>query len=479
MEQNFDVIVIGSGPGGYVCAIKCAQLGLKTACIEKWVDDKKKTKLGGTCLNVGCIPSKALLESSHKFYDAQKHFSRHGIMSKGLSLDISAMMQRKNSVVSQLTSGITGLFKANGVTSIEGTARLLANKQVEVTTHDNKTTMFSATNIVLATGSVPIDIPPTPLQDDIIVNSTGALEFNDVPEKVGVIGAGVIGLELGSVWCRLGSKVTVFEALDSFLPMVDQQIAKDTLKIFTKQGLDIKLSTKVTGSTVKKKKVHLEYQDSSGKLQKEVFDKLIVAVGRKPFTGNVLDASCGITTDDRGFIPVNDKCETKVANVYAIGDVVRGPMLAHKASEEGIMVAELICNQKPEMNYDLIPSVVYTHPEVAWVGMNEQQAKAKGIEYKIGVFPFAACGRALAADDSEGMVKVIADSNTDRIIGVHCVGPSAAELVQQGVIGMEFVSSAEDIALTIFAHPTLSEALHEAALAVNGGAIHTINRKKK
>lgn len=479
MEKKFDVIVIGSGPGGYVCAIKCAQLGLKTACIEKWIDDNNNTKLGGTCLNVGCIPSKALLESSHKFYDAKKNFSSHGITAKDVKVDINNMMKRKDAVVSQLTNGITGLFRGNGITSFAGTGKLLADKQVELTTHDNKTIMLSAKNVVLATGSVPIDIPATPLQDDIIVNSTGALEFNKVPKKVGVIGAGVIGLELGSVWSRLGSEVVVFEALDSFLPMVDQQIAKETLKIFTKQGLNIKLATKVTGSKVKKKQVHLEYQDSSGKAQSEIFDKLIVAVGRKPYISDALDAKCGVKVDNRGFIQVNEKCETAVANVYAIGDVVRGPMLAHKASEEGIMVAELILNKKPEMNYDLIPSVIYTHPEVAWVGMNEQQAKEKGIEYKIGVFPFVACGRALAADDSEGMVKVIADKNTDRILGVHCVGPSAAELVQQGVIGMEFVSSAEDIALTIFSHPTLSEALHEAALAVNCEAIHIVNRKRK
>jgi len=478
MSQKFDVVVIGAGPGGYVAAIKAAQLGLKTACIEKYQDKDGKIALGGTCLNVGCIPSKALLDSSWKFHEAQDGFAVHGISAKGVSIDVPAMVGRKNSIIKNLTGGVAGLFKANGVTLLEGHGKLLAGKKVEVTDKDGKTSVVEAENVILASGSRPIDIPPAPVDQDVIVDSTGALEFQSVPKKLGVIGAGVIGLELGSVWARLGAEVTVLEALDKFLPAADEAVAKEAFKTLTKQGLDIKLGARVTGSEVKKKQVTVNYTDSAGE-QKIVFDKLIVAVGRRPVTTDLLASDSGVDLDERGYIFVDDHCATSVPGVYAIGDVVRGMMLAHKASEEGVMVAERIAGHKAQMNYDLIPSVIYTHPEIAWVGKTEQQLKSEGVAVNVGTFPFAASGRAMAANDTGGFVKVIADANTDRVLGVHVIGPSAAELVQQGAIGMEFGTSAEDLGMMVFSHPTLSEALHEAALAVNGGAIHIANRKKR
>jgi dihydrolipoamide dehydrogenase len=481
MSADYDVIVIGAGPGGYVAAIKAGQLGLKVACVEKWVDENQKVVLGGTCLNTGCIPSKALLDSSHKYYDATKHFDVHGIKVGKVELDVPAMIERKAKVVKQLTGGIGGLFKANNVTSIVGTGRLLKDRKVEVTAADGSKQVLSANNVILAAGSVPIEIPPTPLQDDIIVDSTGALEFKAVPKRLGVIGAGVIGLELGSVWSRLGSEVVVLEASDSFLAAVDQQIAKEAMKILTRQGLNIRLGAKVTGSSVSKGKnprVTVKFQEKDGE-KEEVFDKLIVCVGRKPYTVNLLSDDCGVQKDERGFIKVDGVCATSVPGVYAIGDLVRGPMLAHKASEEGIMVVENIAGHKVAMNYDLVPAVIYTHPEIASVGKTEEQLKAAGIEYKAGVFPFAASGRALAANDSEGMVKMLADARTDRILGCHIIGPSAADLAQSIVVAMEFSSSAEDIGMTVFSHPALCEAVHEAALAVNGHAIHIANRKKR
>jgi dihydrolipoamide dehydrogenase len=478
MTQKFDVVVIGAGPGGYVAAIKAAQLGLKTACIEKYQDKEGKVALGGTCLNVGCIPSKALLDSSWKYHEAKEGFAIHGIEAKGVSIDVPAMVARKNSIIKNLTGGVAGLFKANGVTLLEGHGKLLANKQVEVTDKDGKAQVIEAGHVILASGSRPVDIPPAPVDQDVIVDSTGALEFQSVPKKLGVIGAGVIGLELGSVWARLGAEVTVIEALDKFLPAADEQVAKEALKTFTKQGLKIRLGARVTGSEVKKKQVTVNFTDAEGE-QQLTFDKLIVAVGRRPVTTDLLAADSGVTMDERGFIYVNDQCETSVPGVYAIGDVVRGAMLAHKASEEGVMVAERIAGHKAQMNYDLIPSVIYTHPEIAWVGKTEQQLKAEGVAVNVGTFPFAASGRAMAANDTGGLVKVIADANTDRVLGVHVIGPSAAELVQQGAIGMEFGTSAEDLGMMVFSHPTLSEALHEAALAVNGHAIHIANRKKR
>ena len=472
----FDVVIVGSGPAGYVAAIRAAQLGLKTACIEKSLDSEGKSQLGGTCLNVGCIPSKALLDSSHRYSDALNHFSDHGIEVSKPKLDIPKMMKRKEKVVAQLTAGVGGLLKANKVTTIFGEAKVLNANQVQVSTL-NKTEIIETKNIVIASGSLPINIPVAPIDHNNIVDSTGALEFKSVPKKLGIIGAGVIGLELGSVWARLGSEVTILEAMDDFLPMADSKISKDVLKEFNKQGLNINLSSKVTSakSNTKNVKVSFENQDGNAELS---FDKLIVAVGRKPNTKNLFDENSGLLLDEKGFIPVNDFCETRVKNIWAVGDVVRGPMLAHKASEEGVMVVERIAGKHAEMHYDLVPSVIYTHPEVAWVGKNEAELLESGIEFKTGSFPFAASGRALATGESAGFVKVIAHKKTDTILGVHAFGPSAADIVQQGVVAMEFGASAEDLGLTIFSHPTVSEALHEAAMAVNGNAIHIGNRKK-
>ncbi len=481
-DNKYDVIVIGSGPGGYVAAIRAAQLGLKTACVEKWIDEKGKTVNGGTCLNVGCIPSKALLDSSHRYHDAHDGFENHGISTGKLKIDVTKMLERKDKVVAQMSGGIGGLFKANKVTSISGKGKLLAGKKVEVTDAKGKTTVYEADNVILASGSVPINIPVAPVNpedNDIIVDSTGALEFKEVPKKLGIIGAGVIGLELGSVWSRLGSDVVCLEAMDSFLGMMDKQIAKESEKIFRKQGLDIRLSCRVTGSKIKGKKVDVTYEDKDGKEQVETFDKLIVCVGRRAYTEGLLAEDSGVNIDERGSIFVDENCATNVAGVWAVGDIVRGPMLAHKASEEGVVVAERIAGEKAMMNYDVIPNVIYTHPEVASVGQTEEQVKASGEPYKVGTFPFLAVGRAVAADSQEGMVKIIAHEKTDRILGCHIVGPSASDLVQQVAIAMEFGSTAEDMGMIVFGHPTFSEAVKEAALAANGHAIHMPNRKKR
>jgi dihydrolipoamide dehydrogenase len=479
MANQFEVVVIGSGPAGYVAAIKAAQLGKKTAIVEKWVKDDGKTTWGGTCLNVGCIPSKALLESSEKFAETQHDFETHGISVKSPKIDVQKMLERKNGIVNQLTSGVAGLLKGNGVTSFEGKGKLKANKIVEVTKADGSVETIEAENVILAMGSIPVEIPPTPTDGDVIVDSTGALEFPEVPKRLGVIGAGVIGLELGSVWARLGSEVVVLEAMDKFLASADQAIAKDAHKSLTKkQGLDIRLGARVTGSEMKGKQVEVTFQDSEGE-KKEVFDKLVVAVGRRPYTEGCLSDDSGIKLDERGFIFVDDQCRTTVPGVYAIGDVVRGPMLAHKGSEEGIMVAEIIAGHNAQMNYDAIPNVIYTHPEVAWVGKTEEELKAEGVDYKSGAFPFAAIGRAMAQGDTQGQVKILADAKTDRVLGMHIFGTAASEMIAQGVIALEFASSAEDLQLTCFAHPTLSEAVHEAALAVDNIAIHKVNRKKR
>ena len=483
MSTKYDVIVIGSGPAGYVAAIRAAQLGLKTACIEKWKSKDGKGVNGGTCLNVGCIPSKALLDSSYKYHEAKDDLSIHGITTKDVKIDVPSMIARKEAIVKQLTGGIAGLFMANKVTALYGSGKLLASKKVQFTDADGKEEILEAENVILASGSIPVNIPVAPVDGDVIVDSTGALEFQAVPERLGVIGAGVIGLELGSVWNRLGSKVVCLEAMDNFLAIMDQQIAKETQKILTKQGLDIRLGCRVTGSEVKskgkKKEVEVTFTDKEGNEKKETFDKLIVCVGRRPFTDGLLAADCGVKLDERGSIYVNDLCSTSAPGVWAIGDVVRGPMLAHKGSEEGVMVAERIAGEKTVMNYDIIPNVIYTHPEIASVGKTEEQLKAEGEKYKVGIFPFAASGRAMAANEKDGMVKMIADEKTDRILGCHIVGPSAADLVQQVAIAMEFGSSAQDIGMTVFGHPTLSEAVREAALAVNGHAIHIANRKRK
>jgi|TARA_R110002072_G_scaffold146456_2_gene293279 dihydrolipoamide dehydrogenase len=478
MSEKYDVVVIGAGPAGYVASIKAAQLGFKTACIEQWLDEKGKVQLGGTCLNVGCIPSKALLDSSHKYAEARDGLEIHGINVKKPTIDVPVMLARKQKIVDQLTGGIAGLFKHNGVTAISGKGKVLVGAKVEVTNAAGEVMEIEADKIIVAAGSLPVNIPPAPIDNEYIIDSTGALELTEVPGRLGVIGAGVIGLELGSVWRRLGSEVVMLEALDTFLPMMDIQIAKETGKILKKQGLDIRLGARVTKAEVKKGKVEVTYSTADGE-HTESFDKLIVAVGRKPHSEGLFATDSGLTLDERGYIYVNEYCETEAPNVYAVGDVVRGPMLAHKGSEEGVMVVERIAGKQAQMNYDCIPSVIYTHPEIAAVGKTEQELKADGVEYKIGVFPFAASGRALAANDSEGMVKLIAHAETDRILGCHIVGPSAADLVQQVVIAMEFGSSAEDLALTVFSHPALSEAVHEAALAVDGQAIHIANRKKR
>ncbi len=478
MSDKFDVVVIGAGPGGYVAAIRAAQLGLKTACVERYKGKEGKVALGGTCLNVGCIPSKALLDSSYKYHEAHEGFKVHGIDAPNVTIDVPTMIGRKDQIVKNLTGGVATLFKANGVTLLEGNGKLLSGKKVEVTGLDGNVQVVEAENVILASGSRPIDIPPAPVDQKVIVDSTGALEFQSVPKRLGVIGAGVIGLEMGSVWRRLGAEVTVLEALDKFLVAADEQVSKEAYKILSKQGLNIRMGARVTGSQVNGEEVTVNYTEA-GEEKQITFDRLIVAVGRRPVTTDLLASDSGVESDERGYIYVDDHCATSVPGVFAIGDCVRGLMLAHKASEEGVMVAERIAGHKAQMNYDLVPSVIYTHPEIAWVGKTEQALKAEGVEVNVGTFPFAVSGRALAANDTAGFVKVVADAKTDRVLGVHVVGPSAAELVQQGAIAMEFGSSAEDLGMMVFSHPTLSEALHEAALAVNGHAIHAVNRKKR
>ncbi|MAX56629.1 MAG: dihydrolipoyl dehydrogenase [Alcanivoracaceae bacterium] len=479
MSDKFDVVVIGGGPGGYVTAIRCAQLGLNTACIEKRINKQDEPALGGTCLNVGCIPSKALLDSSWKYHETESSLADHGIKIKGSDLDLGTMLQRKDTIVKNLTGGIAQLFKANKVTWLQGTGQLKAGKQVEFQPLDGgETQTIQAEHVVLAAGSVPVDIPVAPVDQNLIVDSTGALEFDKVPKRLGVIGAGVIGLELGSVWNRLGSEVVVLEAVDAFLPMVDKQIAKDAQKQLEKQGLDIRLGARVTGSETTKTKVKVTYSDKDGE-HTESFDKLIVAVGRRPYTEGLLSQDAGVSLDERNFIYVDSQCRTDVPGVYAIGDLVRGPALAHKAIEEGVMVAEVIMDEHTQVNYDVIPGVIYTHPEVAWVGKTEEEVKESGDAYKTGVVPFAANGRAMAAGETGGMVKFVADEKTDRILGMHIVGPQASELIHQGVVAMEFGATAEDLQMMVFGHPSLSETVHEAALAVDYKAIHVAQRRRK
>tara|TARA_R110002111_G_scaffold698_3_gene5516 strand:+ start:4215 stop:5645 length:1431 start_codon:yes stop_codon:yes gene_type:complete len=473
-EKKFDVVVIGGGPGGYVAAIRCAQLGLKTACIDAFTGKDNKASLGGTCLNVGCIPSKALLESSHHYEQLNHGLDNHGITVTGLKMDVAAMIKNKDEIVARLTGGISGLFKANKVTSFHGKGKLLAGKQVEITSGKDKS-IISADSVILATGSRPIDIPSAPVDNKNIVDSTGALNFKKTPKTLGVIGAGVIGLELGSVWNRLGSDVILLEAQDEFLPAADKKIAAEAMRQFKKQGLDIKMSARVTKATPKGKKVVVNYEDATGEHSIEL-DKLIVSVGRCPNTDNLFAPEAPIELDERGFIEVDEIWQTSQPGVYAIGDLIRGPMLAHKASEEGIAVAEVIYGEEPQINYDVIPSVIYTLPEIAWVGQTEQHLKSTGEKIKIGSFPFSASGRAQALGDTTGLVKIIASKETDQILGVHIIGPQASELLAEAVLAMEYSASSEDLALTIHAHPTLSEALHEAALAVDNRAIHIPNK---
>ncbi len=472
--MEYDVVVIGGGPGGYVAAIKASQLGLKTACVEFDEDSSGKVKLGGTCLNVGCIPSKSLLDSSYKFQQISESFDEHGIKVSKPSYDLTKMMQRKDEIVTKLTGGVAHLFKHNKVESIHGKGKLISANEVEVTKAKGKKEILKAKNIILATGSRPINIPSVPWNGTTVVGSSGALEFNKTPKKLAIIGAGVIGLELGSVWSRLGAHVDIYEAEKSLLPMLDDDISRLIDREFRKQNLNIHLGSFVKGSKKTRKGVSLEIE-IDGKLNNVDYEKVIVAVGRRPFTENLLSESVNLSLDEKGFVPVNDFCQTSIDNVYAVGDIVRGPMLAHKAMEEGVMVAERIAGKRMEVNYDLVPSVIYTHPEIAWVGKTEKDLKEENIDYKKGSFPFSASGRALASGDSVGFVKMLADKETDEVLGVQIFGNSASEILQQGLIGMEFSASSEDFGLTMFSHPTVSEALHEAALAVNKQAIHIGN----
>jgi len=452
---------------------------LSTACVESWSKKSGKPALGGTCLNVGCIPSKALLQSSHHFSHLKKDAVDHGINVSGASIDVNKMIARKNKIVQMLTQGIAGLFRKNNIELLHGRGRITSQDEtgqyhVEVLPagiEGGEKLTASAKHIIIATGSVPSRIPPAKVDNDRIVDSTGALAFNETPRKLCIIGAGVIGLELGSVWSRLGSEVVILEALESFLEPVDNQLSDDAYKILTKQGLDIRLGAKVTGTGSNNQEVIVIYEDTEGKHQISV-DKLIVAVGRTPNTKGLDAETCGLELDERGFIKVDEQCQTKLPNVYAIGDVVRGPMLAHKASEEGVAVAERIAGQAGHMNYQTIPWVIYTWPEIAWVGMTEQALEESGIDYKIGTFPFAANSRARAMGDSTGLVKILADKHSDKILGVHILGPNASELISEAVLAMEFDASSEDIARTIHGHPSLSEAIHEAALNVDNRALH-------
>ena len=475
MSDHFDMIVIGAGPGGYPAAIRAAQNGLSVACIDGWKNRDGSFAFGGTCLNAGCIPSKALLESSELFHRACHEFKVHGIGVGEASIDVAAMQKRKSTIVKGMTGGIAALFKSNGVTALTGHGRLRPGNQVEYTAGDGSTRTLSARHVVLASGSQPVELKSAPLDGTFIVDSWGALEFETVPARLGVIGAGVIGLELGSVWARLGAKVTILEAGDEFLPAADRAIAAEALKQFRKQGLDIRLGAKVSGASVTGHKVVVHYTDPSGQQGLEV-DRLVVAAGRRPFTRDLLDEGTGVQLDERGFVVVDEHCRTGAPNVFAVGDCVRGPMLAHKAKEEGVMVADLAAGLYGHTNYDVVPAVIYTAPEIAWVGQSEAQARAAGVNVKVGQFPFMASGRARAMEATGGFARIIADADTDQVLGVHIIGPMAGEMIAEGCLALEFHASCEDLQRTMHAHPTLSEAVHEAALAADKRAIDTINR---
>ncbi len=474
-SNAYDVVVIGAGPAGYPCAIRAAQNKLTVACIDEWKNYDGSHAYGGTCLNAGCIPSKALLESSELYHRAQSEFAAHGIEVGSLAFDLKAMQKRKAQIVKASTQGIAALFKAAGVKAMPGHGRLLSGNRVEYTSLDGKQQVLSARHVVLATGSVPMELKSVPFDGKTVVDSWGALEFDAVPKRLGVIGAGVIGLELGSVWRRLGADVVVLEAMEQFLFMADQQVAKEALKHFKKQGLDIRLGAKVGGAKKGKDGVTLQYADASGE-QSVTVDKVVVAIGRRPYTGELLGEETGVKLDERGFIEVDHECRTTAANVWAVGDVVRGPMLAHKGKEEGVMVADLIAGLVSEVNYRAVPSVIYTAPEIAWVGMTEDEVKKTGRAYKVGTFPFLASGRARAMEATAGFAKVIAAQDDDEILGVHVVGPMAGELIAEAVLALEYSASAEDLQRTMHAHPTLSEALHEAALGADKRAIDFPNR---
>ena len=475
MSRSFDVVIIGAGPAGYIAAIRAAQHGLSVACIDEWKNRDGKNAFGGTCLNAGCIPSKVLLESTELYHRAEHEFSKHGISTGELTIDVAKMQKRKATIVRQLTAGIAGLFKAAGVEGLVGHGRLLADRKVEFTPEDGEPEVLEARHVILATGSTPIELPIAPFDGEHIVDSWGALEFDAVPQRLGVVGAGVIGLELGSVWNRLGADVVILEAMDDFLFMADRQLAKEAQKAFKKQKLDVRLGARVTAASRDGDAVRVDYSDAGGDHQLEV-DKLVVAVGRRPFTEGLLANDAGIELDERGFIVVDEECRTGAKNVFAVGDCVRGPMLAHKGSEEGVMVADLIAGEVAELNYGVIPSVIYTAPEIAWVGKTEEEVKASGRAYKTGSFPFAASGRAKAMEQTDGMVKIISAQDDDEILGVHIIGPMAGELIGEVVLAMEFQASTEDIQRTIHAHPSLAEAIHEASLAVDGKALNYPNR---
>lgn len=475
MADSFDVVVIGGGPAGYPAAIRAAQNGLSVACIDEWKNFDGSATFGGTCLNAGCIPSKALLESSELFHRAQHEFAAHGVKTGKVSLDLAVMQKRKAAIVRQSTQGILTLFKSAGVTPLQGHGRLLAGREVEFTGHDGTVRLLQAKHVVLASGSQPMALKSLPFDGKQIVDSWGALELDEVPKRVGVIGAGVIGLELGSVWCRLGAQVVMLEMLEQFLPMADGQLAKEALRHFRKLGLDIRLGARVGGARVGKKGVVVSYADAKGEQTVEV-DKLIVAVGRVPFTEGLLGEGSAVRVDAKGFIEVDGHCRTSAPDVWAVGDCVRGPMLAHKAKEEGLAVADAIAGRYAEVNYKVIPSVIYTAPEIAWVGLTEEQVKQSGRAYKVGSFPFAASGRARAMEAPAGFCKLVAAQDDDEILGVHIIGPMAGELIAEAVLAMEYSASSEDLQRTIHAHPTLSEALHEAALAADKRAIDCLNK---
>jgi dihydrolipoamide dehydrogenase len=475
MADSFDVVVIGGGPAGYPAAIRAAQNKLSVACIDEWKNLDGTFAFGGTCLNAGCIPSKALLESSELYHRVHEEFAAHGIKTTGVTLELSQMQKRKAGVVKAMTQGILALFKAAGVTPLQGHGKLLPGRRVEYIAHDGTRRELTAKNVILASGSSPLELRSAPFDGKRIVDSWGALEFDAVPKRLGVIGAGVIGLELGSVWRRLGSEVVVLEALPDFLGVADQQVAKEALRHFRKQGLDIRLGAKVTSAALSGETVNVKYTDAKGE-QSLTVDKLVVAIGRRPYTKDLLAPGTGVELDERGFIKVDHECRTGAEGIWAVGDVVRGPMLAHKGKEEGVMVADLISGRYGEVNYKTVPSVIYTAPEIAWVGQTEEQVKASDRPYKTGVFPFLASGRARAMEQAYGFAKIIAAQDDDEILGVHVVGPMAGELIAEAVLAMEYSASSEDLQRTIHAHPTLSEALHEAALAVDKRAIDSINK---
>jgi dihydrolipoamide dehydrogenase len=460
--KSFDVVVIGGGPGGYVAAIRAAQLGLNTACIDDWRGADGKPALGGTCTNVGCIPSKALLQSSENFEQAGHHFADHGVKVKGLELDLAQMMKRKDKVVKSNNDGIVYLFKKNKITFFHGRGSFGKSPSEVVVGEET----LQAKHVIVATGSNPRALPGAVFDEKLILSNTGALTIPEVPKRLGVIGAGIIGLEMGSVWRRLGAEVTILEALPAFLGIADEAVAKEAAKVFAKQGLKIELGAKIA-SVEAKKTVTVQYTTTDTSSKTLECDRLIVSIGRVPNTDGLNASAVGLKLDERGFIAVDDDCRTNLPNVWAIGDVVRGPMLAHKAEEEGVVVAERIAGQKPHLDFNTIPSVIYTSPEIAWVGRTEQQLKAAGVEYRTGVFPFSANARARALGDTTGLVKFIAHAKTDEILGVHIIGPFAGELIAEAVVAMEFRGSAEDIGMICHAHPSLSEALKDAALGVD------------